>query len=251
MALWRVRAEIDDEPGRLAALAGALAEQGANVFGLSVQPDASGPVDEFFVEVPPEVGRYRLVEAVTVAGGRRVTVLPAEPHDLLDTPTNALVLAARLLADPESLPEVLTELLFADEGAWEDWDPADGDEGEWRDTPAPLPHPETGEDRTSLALPVYDGRRVVLHRAGLPFTLTEAARAVAMVELLDTYRDAAEQRPAVPSTGAVTPAGAVAPAAASRSAASEMAADLAAQVAETARVAPAAVGGHHAEEGSS
>jgi hypothetical protein len=164
MALWRIRAALDDEPGRLAALTAAIAASGGNVFGLSVQEHEGGPVDEFFVDTPEEVGRFRLIEAVAAAGGRQVTAVPADPHDLVDLPTKALQLVARLLAAPDSLPGVLADLLDADDAWWDD-----GSEG--------------AADTTVLIVPLADGRRVAVARGGLPFTMTEAARAGALAVL--------------------------------------------------------------------
>jgi hypothetical protein len=164
MALWRIRAALEDEPGRLAAVTAAIAGCGGNVFGFSVQTHEGGPVDEFFVNTPEEVGRFRLIETVTRAGGAQVTAVPADPHDLVDVPTKALQLAAALLAAPDTLPEVLADLLDADDAWWDQ-----GTEGV--------------ADATVLIVPVADGRRVALVREGLPFTMTEAARAGALAAL--------------------------------------------------------------------
>jgi hypothetical protein len=154
MALWRIRAALEDEPGRLAAITAAIAACGGNVFGFSVQAHEGGPVDEFFVDTPDEVGRFRLTEAVAGAGGTQVTAVPADPHDLVDAPTKALQLAAALLA----------ALLDADDAWWDD-----GTEGV--------------ADATVLVVPIADGRRVAMVREGLPFTMTEAARAGALAAL--------------------------------------------------------------------
>ena len=164
MALWRIRAALEDEPGRLAAITAAIAACGGNVFGFSVQTHGSGPVDEFFVSTPEEMGRFRLVEAVTDAGGAQVTAVPADPHDLVDVPTKALQLAADLLHAPETLPDILADLLDADDAWWDE-----GTEGV--------------ADATVLIVPVADGRRVAVVREGLPFTMTEAARAGALAAL--------------------------------------------------------------------
>ena len=164
MALWRIRAALEDEPGRLAAITAAIASCGGNVFGFSVQQHEGGPVDEFFVDTPDDVGRFRLTEAVVSAGGAQVTAVPADPHDLVDVPTKALQLAAALRAAPDTLPEVLADLLDADDAWWDH-----GTEGV--------------ADATVLIVPVADGRRVAVEREGLPFTMTEAARAGALAAL--------------------------------------------------------------------
>ena len=164
MALWRIRAALEDEPGRLAAITAAIASCGGNVFGFSVQSHEGGPVDEFFVDTPDDIGRFRLTEAVVGAGGAQVTAVPADPHDLVDVPTKALQLAAALRAAPETLPDVLADLLDADDAWWDH-----GTEGV--------------ADETVLVVPVADGRRVAVSREGLPFTMTEAARAGALAAL--------------------------------------------------------------------
>ncbi|NUP46053.1 MAG: hypothetical protein HOW97_01860 [Catenulispora sp.] len=164
MALWRIRAALEDEPGRLAAITAAIAACGGNVFGFSVQAHEGRPVDEFFVNTSEEVGRFRLIEAVTAAGGAQVTAVPADPHALVDVPTKALQLAAALVAAPDTLPEILTDLLDADDAWWDQ-----GTEGV--------------ADATVLIVPVADGRRVAVVREGLPFTMTEAARAGALAAL--------------------------------------------------------------------
>lgn len=165
MALWRIRAALEDEPGRLAAITTAIAASGGNVFGFSVQTHVDGPVDEFFIDTPDDIGRFRLIETVTAAGGKQVTAVPADPHDLVDAPTKALHLAATLLSAPETLPEVLADLLDADDAWWDQ-----GTEGV--------------ADSTVLVVPVADGRRVAIVREGLPFTMTEAARAGALAALV-------------------------------------------------------------------
>ncbi|MEY9895091.1 hypothetical protein ABIA31_008780 [Catenulispora sp. MAP5-51] len=164
MALWRIRAALEDEPGRLAAITAAIAACGCNVFGFSVQTHEGGPVDEFFVSTPEEISRFRLIETVSRAGGTQVTAVPADPHDLVDAPTKALQLAAALLAAPDTLPDIMADLLGADDAWWDE-----GTEGV--------------ADATVLIVPVPDGRRVAVVRQGLPFTMTEAARAGALAAL--------------------------------------------------------------------
>ncbi|RJL36128.1 GNAT family N-acetyltransferase [Bailinhaonella thermotolerans] len=164
MGFLRIRTTVDERPGRLAALASALAGNGGNILALSVQPDADGTVDEFIADIPAEPGRVRA--ALEAAGGRRVRVVPATPHELTDEPTRVLLIAARLAAAPWRLPEALADLLRADDARWVYG--ADMSE---------LPDP------TLLTVPAGDRRAVRLRRAGLPFTLTEAARAAALVRL--------------------------------------------------------------------
>ncbi|GII79287.1 hypothetical protein Sru01_42690 [Sphaerisporangium rufum] len=164
MAFLRIRTTVDERPGRLASLAAALAAKGGNILGLSVQPDTDGTVDEFVADIPASADTVRA--ALEAAGGRRVQVVSATAHELTDEPTRVLLLAARLRATPWRLPEILAELLRADDARW-----AYGTE------PSDLPDP------TLLTVPVAPRRAIRLRRRELPFTLTEAARAAALVRL--------------------------------------------------------------------
>ncbi|WP_243773427.1 GNAT family N-acetyltransferase [Actinomadura barringtoniae] len=168
MTLLRIRTEIEDRPGRLAVLTAALARRGANILGLSVQVDTEGVVDEFIVNVPPGgADAAGLRAALEAAGGVRTAVVPARPHELVDEPTRALALAARLRHEPQALPAALAELLRADEASWSSA-PAVAGSAE-----------EVAPD--VLIVPIGHRRVVRLRRAGLPFTATEAARADALV----------------------------------------------------------------------
>lgn len=186
MAIMRIRTTVDERPGRLASLAAALAEGGGNILGLSVQSDADGTVDEFMAEVPASAEKVR--EALEAAGGRRVQVVPATAHELVDEPTRALLLADRVRATPWLLPRLLADLLRADDARWVygaavnesgDHMSESGDHGiaYGSDHPVDLPDP------TLLTVPVGERRAVRVRRSGLPFTLTEAARAAAFVRL--------------------------------------------------------------------
>ncbi|GAA2677049.1 GNAT family N-acetyltransferase [Nonomuraea recticatena] len=175
MGFLRIRTTVDERPGRLASLAAALAERGGNILGLSVQPDTDGTVDEFVADIPasPEVVKA----ALESAGGRRVQVVPATAHELTDEPTRALLLASRLRGAPWRLPELLAELLRADDARWVYGEAV-------RDLPDP----------TLLVVPVAAKRAIKVRRSDLPFTLTEAARAASFVRLA--------QPPAEPSSSA-------------------------------------------------
>ncbi|MER5423549.1 GNAT family N-acetyltransferase [Streptosporangium roseum] len=164
MGFLRIRTTVDERPGRLASLAAALAEKGGNILGMSVQSDTDGTVDEFVAEIPagPEVVR----EALEAAGGRQVKVVAATAHQLTDEPTRALLLASRLRAMPWRLPELLGELLRADDSRWV-----------YGSDMSDLPDP------TLLTVPVAPRRAIRVRRAELPFTLTEAARAASFVRL--------------------------------------------------------------------
>ncbi|GAA4084802.1 GNAT family N-acetyltransferase [Nonomuraea soli] len=164
MGFLRIRTTVDERPGRLAKLAAALAERGGNILGLSVQPDADGTVDEFVADIPASPEAVR--EALEAAGGRRVLVVPASAHELTDEPTRALLLATRVRAMPWRLPELMAELLRADDARWI-----------YGESVSDLPDP------TQLVVRVAEKRSVRLRRTELPFTMTEAARAAAFVRL--------------------------------------------------------------------
>ncbi|MBN6055454.1 GNAT family N-acetyltransferase [Nonomuraea sp. RK-328] len=164
MGFLRIRTTVDERPGRLASLAAALADRGGNILGLSVQSDADGTVDEFVADIPAHPETVR--EALEAAGGRRVQVVPATAHELTDEPTRALLLASRLRSMPWRLPELLAELLRADDARWI-----------YGEAVSDLPDP------TQLVVPVAPRRAVRLRRAELPFTLTEAARAASFARL--------------------------------------------------------------------
>ncbi|GAA3447446.1 GNAT family N-acetyltransferase [Planomonospora venezuelensis] len=170
MGFLRIRTTVDERPGRLASLAAALAEKGGNILGLSVHPDTDGTVDEFVAEIPaaPEAVR----EALEAAGGRRVQVVPATAHELTDEPTRVLLLASRLRATPWRLPELLGELLRADDARWV-----------YGSDMSDLPDP------TLLTVPIAPRRSIRLRRSELPFTLTEAARAASFARLAQPAAD--------------------------------------------------------------
>ncbi|WP_440099121.1 GNAT family N-acetyltransferase [Streptosporangium sp. H16] len=164
MGFLRIRTTVDERPGRLASLAAALAAKGGNILGLSVQTDVDGTVDEFVTDIP--AGAEAVREALEAAGGRRVQVVTATAHELTDEPTRVLLLASRLRMTPWRLPELLGELLRADDSRW-----VYG--AEMSDLPDP----------TLLTVPVAPRRAIRIRRAELPFTLTEAARAASFVRL--------------------------------------------------------------------
>jgi hypothetical protein len=174
MVLWRVRAEVDEKPGRLAALAAGLAAHDGNILGLSVQPGPGGTIDEFLIDVPSEVKGALLVKALTSAGGRDVVAVRAIMRDLVDRSTRALILAARVQASVEELPAVLAELLRADECEWVD------DERE-----AVVEDGRLENGGLVLLLAGPGGCPIRLRRRDIPFTVTEVARAMAMIRLAE------------------------------------------------------------------
>lgn len=187
-ALWRIRTSVEDTPGRLAVLAGALAAAGANILTLQVHPTGTGATDEFLVRTPPGTPADKLTAAVRAVGGGEPWAGPADVHALADPTAHALVLAHRLLSgaacaaadtgtriDPSAqLPAVLAELLDTDDPTW-CTHPADADAPEGAEST------EHGSDILRLRIPGHG--TLQLTRPGLPFTPAEYARAQAMAEL--------------------------------------------------------------------
>lgn len=166
--VWRVRTEIDNTPGRLAVLAGALAAAGANIHGLDAQPGSAGTVmDEFLVETPPDTSAQQLCAAIRAVGGRATCAVPTDLLALVDAPTRALDLAARLARRPGSLEAVLADLLEAEMVER-------GPSGSGLEQPS---------DDTRLVLRAPDGAPVTVSRPGLPFTTVERSRARAVLDL--------------------------------------------------------------------
>ncbi|MFC4565362.1 GNAT family N-acetyltransferase [Nocardiopsis mangrovi] len=166
MALWRIRTVVEDRPGQLAGVVDAMAAEGGNIVGLSIHADAAGVVDEFVVDVPGE-HRTLLAEVARRSVGDSVLAVPAQPREVGDDVTRALLLTARLRSEPNRLPEALRELLLADEARWTNLT---------RSVPE---FPE--EPETTLVVPVGPLRGVRLRRPDQPFTWTETARADALV----------------------------------------------------------------------
>jgi Flp pilus assembly protein TadB len=160
-ALWLVRATVDDRPGRLAVLAGALAALNCDIRALQVHMSTDGPVDEFLVHIPSPVTVDQLVRAIRNAGSDVVHVVVAEIHDLTDPVSRALTHAAHLVARPGDLPTALARMLSA---SVEKLD---------RARPGTL-----ADDSMYLADPA--GGVLAIHRPAMPFTPTEYARAQAL-----------------------------------------------------------------------
>ncbi|GAB3486643.1 GNAT family N-acetyltransferase [Nocardiopsis coralliicola] len=153
MALWRIRTPVDDRPGSLAALVGAMADRGADIVALSFHTGAGGAVDEFVAQVPGDPA------PLFAALGPGVRAVPAQPREVGDEATRSLLLAARLRREPNRLPAALAELLHADSARWTNG----------------------GEEEGALLVPVGPLRAVRVRRPEQPFTWTESARADAFV----------------------------------------------------------------------
>lgn len=178
MALWRIRATVDDRPGYLAVLTASLALSSVNILAVQVHTTEAGAVDDFLVDAPDAMAEADLLAAVERGRGRDAWVARAEARGLADQPTRTLGLASRLVRDPDSLGDVLQTLL-------------DATTVTWRPTAA---RPRQGFDRNEMRLPDPAGGSYEIVRNSPDFTPAEYARAQALVELAATaVRQAAER----------------------------------------------------------
>jgi GNAT superfamily N-acetyltransferase len=170
MALWRIRATVDDRPGYLSVLTASLALRSVNILAVQVHTTEAGAVDDFLVDTPDTMSESDLLAAVARGRGRDAFVARAEAQGLADQPTRALALAGRLVRDPDALGEALVALLDAAEVRWR---------------PEPLPG-RAGFDAERMVLDDPAGGSYEVLRARPAFTPAEYARAQALVELAGT-----------------------------------------------------------------
>lgn len=170
MALWRIRATVDDRPGYLSVLTASLALKSVNILAVQVHTTEAGAVDDFLVDAPDALTEADLLASIARGRGRDAFVARAEAEGLADQPTRALALAGRLVHDPDALGETLVTLLDAAEVRWR---------------PDPLPgRPGYSDDRMTLADPAGGSYEVLRPRPS--FTPAEYARAQALVEVAGT-----------------------------------------------------------------
>jgi GNAT superfamily N-acetyltransferase len=172
MALWRIRATVDDRPGYLSVLTASLALRSVNILAVQVHTTEAGAVDDFLIDAPDTMAEADLLAAITRGRGRDAFVARAEAQGLADQPTRALALAGRLVHDPDTLGEALVALLDATEVRW---------------------RPEAPAGRPQLDGQRFDPQRMVLAdpgggtyevlRSRPAFTPAEYARAQALVEV--------------------------------------------------------------------
>ena len=167
MALWRIRATVDDRPGYLSVLTASLALRSVNILAVQVLTTEKGAVDDFLVDAPDALAEADLLGAIARGRGRDAFVARAEAEGLADQPTRALALAGRLVHDPDALGETLVALLDAAEVRWRP-DPLAGRPG-YTDTRMTLTDPAGGSYEVLRARPA--------------FTPAEYARAQALVEV--------------------------------------------------------------------
>jgi GNAT superfamily N-acetyltransferase len=167
MALWRIRATVDDRPGYLSVLTASLALRSVNILAVQVHTTEAGAVDDFLVDAPDSMNEAELYTAIAKGRGRDAFVSRAEAQGLADQPTRALALAGRLVHDPDSLGEALVSLLDAAEATWR---------------PEPLTElPGYDAERMTLADPAGGSFEVLRPRPA--FTPAEYARAQSLVEV--------------------------------------------------------------------
>jgi hypothetical protein len=167
-ALWRARVTLPDMPGALEKITRALAKLGVNVLSIQSQPVTGGVVDALVLSAPGGLTEDDLLDALALGGGAAPRVWPTTPLALVDGPTKALSLAARVAANPAELPYATAELLNAER------------------VPADRPLTADAAARgTVLKLP-GSPEPIVLIRDDEPFTPAEAARASRLAELAET-----------------------------------------------------------------
>jgi hypothetical protein len=167
MALWRIRATVDDRPGYLAVLAASLALKSVNIMTVQVHTTESGAVDEFLVDAPETLTAEELIEAVGRGRGRDAWVSPSEARGLVDEPTRVLGIAAMVAADPGRLRYALTSLLGG---------------GEVSQVRAGADS-RAGFTATVMVLADPAGGTLVVRREAPAFTPAEFARAQALVQV--------------------------------------------------------------------
>lgn len=157
--LWRVRTNLPDRPGTLAALARTCGEAGVDIRRIQVFPGPNvGPVtDELVLDAPDGLDEAAITALVVGAGGDRVLALPCSEAALDDQPTRYVEAARAVIAQPASFPDVVARLFDAG---------ADVDEGA-----ADVMELRVGEVRVQVRRPA-------------PFTPTERERGLAMAALV-------------------------------------------------------------------
>ncbi len=181
MALWRIRATVDDRPGYLSVLTAGLALRSVNILAVQVHTTEAGAVDDFLVDAPDRMTEADLLAAIAKGRGRDAFVARAEAEGLADQPTRALALAGRLVHEPDTLGEALVALLDATEVRWR---------------PEPLTaRPGFDAERMTLADPAGGSYEVLRSRPA--FTPAEFARAQALVEVAGSMLRRQEEQTAL------------------------------------------------------
>ncbi|GAA0799976.1 GNAT family N-acetyltransferase [Spirilliplanes yamanashiensis] len=186
MALWRIRATVDDRPGYLSVLTASLALRAVNILAVQVHTTEAGAVDDFLVDAPDTMTEAELLAAVERGRGRDAFVTRAEAQGLADQPTRALALAGRLVHDPDQLGDTLAALLDASAVTWR-----------------PVAGAAAGFDAQVMRLADPGGGMYEIARRAPAFTPAEYARAQALVEVAGAVlRQAAEHATLLLADGA-------------------------------------------------
>ncbi|HZM82031.1 MAG TPA: GNAT family N-acetyltransferase [Candidatus Limnocylindrales bacterium] len=164
MALWRVRATVDDRPGFLAVLTASLALRSINILTVQVHTTEEGAVDDFLLDAPDNLTEQDLLAAIGRGRGRDAWVVRSDARGLVDPPTQIASLAARLVTDPSELGPILGSLF--------------GCLARHQNSPTVAGH---GPTTMSVADP--GGGTIVLTRLAPTFTPAEFARAQALAEV--------------------------------------------------------------------
>ena len=173
--LWKVRASSPDRPGGLAALAQRCADAGVDIRGMQVFPGIHEVTDEVVVDAPDTWVEADVAVLVESAGWHHVLSTPCTAEALTDQPTRYVEAARRVLAAPESFPEVVARLF--------DTEPEGGG------------GPARGSSADVLEMTVGD--LVVQVRRSAPFTDTERARGAAVADLVSDVLRRGRAEPAM------------------------------------------------------
>lgn len=181
MAIWRIRATVDDRPGYLAVLTASLALRSVNILSVLVHASEAGAVDDFLVDAPDALTERDLAEAVEKGRGRDTWVAKAEARGLVDEPTRVLGLAAKVATDPASLEEALVALLGPCRVTRVATARAAGD----------------GLTPSELSLADPEGGTLLVRREAPAFTPAEYARAQALVAVAGVVAEDGDGRAAL------------------------------------------------------
>jgi GNAT superfamily N-acetyltransferase len=171
--LWRLRANLPDRPGKLAALAQECGAAGVNIGAVQVFASEESAVVtiEVVLEPPEDWDEAKVVDLGRRSGGESVVTHAVTPHALDDQPTRYVRAALQILDHPASFPDVVAHLFDADV------EPRQG-----------------SEDVLEMTI----GTAVVQIRREVPFTPAERSRGEALAELVSDVLS--REAPAAPPT---------------------------------------------------
>lgn len=201
MTLLKVRVEIVDAPGALAALTASIAALGVDVVAIDVlELDGRTVVDELVLRLPAGVGASDVKNALRSAGAVNV-LSSADARPVVDATVRAFDLACQILvspADARVAADALARCASADTGALVDIDEvgrfalashalAAGAPAVGRATVGAAPFAVPGGWILWVAPQVPEPTRlaVVGRRLNVRFSATEAARLRAFATLLE------------------------------------------------------------------